>query len=385
VTTFETIGRDEIRYDCRYYTGYKPCGKADTCVGCTVYDPRGFRILIVKLGAMGDVLRTTCLLPALRRAHSPSHTTWITASESRDLLRFNPMIDRLLTVSVEDVLALEVESFDMALNFDKDAEALALVERVRAKERRGFAPHPDAGTLAVYNEASMYALRLGLSDELKFKKNTKTYPEIVFEMAELPYCGEEYVLGVDPEARARVAEWMVQWLRRLSPAPSRIVGLNTGRGGRFATKQWTVEGFASLATTVLDADPSAVCLLLGGEREREFNQAIAERCKHPRLIDSGCDNAMGEFIALIERCDALVSSDSLGMHIAIALKRPVVALFGPTAAQEVDVFGRGRKIVTDFPCAPCYLRVCPYPVSCMQALTPATVFEALESLPKSPE
>jgi heptosyltransferase-2 len=392
LSTFETIGRDEIRYDCRYYTGYKPCGKADTCVGCTEYSPRGTRILLIKLGAMGDVLRTTCLLPGLRKAYSPCHITWITAPESRDLLRFNPMIDCLRTVTLEDVLALDLQEFDLVLNFDKDDEALALAQRVRAKERRGFAPHPNAGTLTVYNDASLYALRLGLSDELKFRKNTKTYPEIVYEMAELPYAGESYVLGIDPEAHERAAARVRHWIRSSAPSspstrsPSSnqgvpwILGLNTGCGGRFATKQWTVEGFVGLARAVLEKDPSALCLLFGGERERDFNAAILQRASHPRLIDTGTQNPLTDFIALVEQCDALVSSDSLGMHIAIAMGKPVVALFGPTAHQEVDLFDRGEKIVTDFPCSPCYLRVCPLEISCMEALKSGTVLQAVRRI-----
>ncbi len=401
MSTFETIGRDEIRYDCRYYTGYKPCGKADTCVGCTEYSPRGTRILLIKLGAMGDVLRTTCLLPGLRKACSPCHITWITAPESRDLLRFNPMIDCLRTVTLEDVLALDLHEFDLVLNFDKDDEALALAQRVRAGQRRGFAPHPDAGTLTVYNDASLYALRLGLSDELKFRKNTRTYPEIVYEMAELPYAGEEYVLGVDPEARERAAIRVEQWKHQTSlpppplvsstqsipstPGAPWILGLNTGCGGRFATKQWTVDGFADLARAVLENNPSALCLLFGGEREREFNAAILQRTGHPRLIETGTDNPLTDFIALVEQCDALVSSDSLGMHISIALGKPVVALFGPTAHQEVDLFGRGEKIVTDFSCSPCYLRVCPLETSCMEALKFDTVLQAVNRIRSAAE
>ncbi|MCX7766040.1 MAG: hypothetical protein N2246_04970, partial [Candidatus Sumerlaeia bacterium] len=51
-----------IKFDCKYYLGYKPCGKSLMCEGCQYYAPMGKRILIIKLGAMGDVLRTTPLL-----------------------------------------------------------------------------------------------------------------------------------------------------------------------------------------------------------------------------------------------------------------------------------------------------------------------------------
>jgi heptosyltransferase-2 len=120
--------------------------------------------------------------------------------------------------------------------------------------------------------------------------------------------------------------------------------------------------------------------LLGGESEREFNERVWELTANHRLLDVGCDNSMEEFFALVDACDAVVSSDSLGMHVAIARRVPTVALFGPTAAQEVDLFGRGEKIVTDFSCSPCYLKKCPLDVSCMQALSAGTVLESVERI-----
>ncbi len=377
--SFRDIRAEEIRYDCRYYTGYKPCGRAETCVECAQFAPRGTRVLIIKLGAMGDVVRTACLLPALRDAFPVCHITWITAPESREILECAPGIDRRLTLRLEDVLALELESFDLLMNFDKDAEALALAARVRAREKRGFAPHPEHGTLGVFNPASLYALRLGLSDELKFRLNQKTYPEIIFEMAELPYAGQPYRLEPLPAAREQARRRFAEWKRAAGdgPAPARVIALNTGCGDRFPTKQWTAEGFAALARLLL-RDESLACLLIGGPKERAFNEAIRQAAPSPRLWDAGHANSLGDFLALLEACDCVVSADSLGMHFAIALARPVAALFGPTSATEVSVFGRGEKIVTDFPCAPCYRAQCPYSPSCMEALDATTVKAAVD-------
>ncbi len=378
MATFRDIELDEIRYDCRFYTGYRPCRKSETCVGCTEYQPGGTRILIIKLGALGDVLRTTSLLPALRRAHGPCTITWMTRRNALALLEHNPLIDRLLALGVEDVLALDAVDFDLAINLDKDAEALGLMRRVNAKQRMGFVPHEPTGALTVANRASLHALRLGLDDELKFRRSDKTYPQIIAEMAEVPYAGEEYTLELDSgaieSARARLdAMCESEGLDR-----KHLLGLNTGTGGAFPTKQWTAEGFAGLARRFLHRHHDALCLLMGGAAERAFNERVLELTASHRLLDGGCDNSMEEFCALVDACDAVVSSDSLGMHVAIARRVPTVALFGPTTAQEVDLFGRGEKIVTEFPCSPCYLKHCPLDVSCMQALDGVTVLDAVE-------
>ena len=96
------------------------------------------------------------------------------------------------------------------------------------------------------------------------------------------------------------------------------------------------------------------------------------------VFDGGNDNSLECFFGLVEKVAVLLSADSLAMHVAIALKRPVVAWFGPTCEQEIDLFGRGEKIVTDFACSPCYLKVCPKPVTCMEAMGSDVVWAATE-------
>lgn len=84
------------RLDCRYFLGDRPCKFKRTCPGCDPYSPMGKRILIVKLAAIGDVLRTTPLLSGLKRAYPQSHITWIVDKEAFPLLQNITLIDRLL-------------------------------------------------------------------------------------------------------------------------------------------------------------------------------------------------------------------------------------------------------------------------------------------------
>jgi len=72
----------------------------------------------------------------------------------------------------------------------------------------------------------------------------------------------------------------------------------------------------------------------------------------------------------------MITGDTLAMHIAIGLKIPVVVLLGPTCHQEIELYGRGSKIVSDFDCSPCYRSSCPQPVSCMDAIPVDAVFNA---------
>ena len=84
-------------------------------------------------------------------------------------------------------------------------------------------------------------------------------------------------------------------------------------------------------------------ILFGGPEEKERNDKIKESVK-TSIIDAGCGNSLMEFASLVNLCSILVTSDSLAMHIGIALKKKVVAFFYPTSKTEIELYGRGIKI-----------------------------------------
>ncbi len=107
-------GSFPVALDCRHYIGDRPCRFARTCEGCPEYSPQGFRILVLKTGALGDVLRTTILLGGIRRAHPHSHITWITAPGALPLVP-SSLVDRIWTLSPQTLFRLHVERFDLVL------------------------------------------------------------------------------------------------------------------------------------------------------------------------------------------------------------------------------------------------------------------------------
>src|SRR5688572_10738267 len=123
--------------DCRHFTGATPCRfhKLDArgCADCTAYETVVRRILIVKLAAAGDVLRTTCVLPAVRAAWPGSQITWVTERSAVPLLEGNPLIDRILPRDIATERLL-VEQFDLVLGLDNDADGGALAALARCRD-----------------------------------------------------------------------------------------------------------------------------------------------------------------------------------------------------------------------------------------------------------
>lgn len=362
-----------LRLDCRHYRGDRPCaaGIQGLCpTPCAPYAPMGHRIIIIKLGALGDVIRTAAILPGLKEAWPISHITWVSRPSGVRALAHHPLLDRLLPFDAETVCHLEHERFDLCLSLDKEPGPTALAMRIDARDRRGIGLSPH-GTPYPLNPECVPYFQLGLDDTLKFRHNEQTYQALIYGAIGLPYAGQRYRLYPSAAERARADGC---W-RALGVGPHEVVvGLNTGAGRVFAHKNWPPEKFVALARPLLAEDGYRVALL-GGPEERELNAALAAAC--PGVLNTGCDFSELEFAALAARCQTIVTGDTMAMHVAIAAGVPCIVLFGPTCAAEIDLFGAGERIVTGLPCAPCYRRHCDKSPHCMDRIAVETVLQAV--------
>ncbi len=357
-----------VRFDCKFYLGDRPCRFRRECDGCERYTPMGTRILVVKLAAAGDVLRTTAILPPLKRKYPESHVTWVTDEAALPFVLGNPHVDRALTFDFETSLTLGAEEFDVVLSLDKEARATALVAAMSAGTKLGFG-HSKWGTTEPLNEGAWYDLELGLSDEKKFRQNELTHAQIICATAELEYGGDPYTLALPDSS----IEYARRFVAGLSPAEP-LVGLNAGAGRVFANKVWTATGYAALSSLVSER-LGGTALVLGGADDRERVDAIIGTAG-AGAVDGGTHDLL-DFAAIVGTLDALVTGDTMALHIAVALGVPVVAIFGPTVPQEIELQGGGRKVASPIECAPCYLRSCDRTPSCMDMVGVEEVFSAL--------
>lgn len=319
------------------------------------------KILIVKLGAMGDVLRTTPLLQAYRRAYPSCQIDWVVEKPNAVVLENNPNIDRLMMWGEESLQYIREEHYDLAINLDKEPEALDSIEAANADVKKGFGWDGARKRETYLNDASRYAVQLGVDDDLKFRTNQKTYQQISYEQVELPYEFDDYQLYLT-EADQEYAD---KHLRDLGFDFNNQVlyGINTGSGHRFAGKRLPEESVAELSA-MFHRQTGQRVLLLGGPDEHERNQRIEKMCPD-FAVNAGTRHSIRQFAGIVKRLGLVVSGDTIAMHIAIAVKTPVLAFFGSTCEPEIELYGRGRTVRTSVECAPCYKRNCPTNEECM--------------------
>jgi len=173
-----------INKDCRYFKGTMPCHfhKVDgrLCEDCLDYDKIDFKILIIKLGALGDVLRTTTILKPLKKLYPNSHITWITKSNAKPLLKNNKLIDRLLYTDSNYLEYLLNEEFDIGICLDVDNLSATILNLTNAKSKYGFICDKFGRVVPVNNLATEWWL-MSLNDELK-KQNRKTYYQHMYQI-----------------------------------------------------------------------------------------------------------------------------------------------------------------------------------------------------------
>ena len=306
-------------------------------------DKKREKVLIVKLGytetleknwstdivSLGDIFRTTAILHLFK----DDYVVWLTTSEGKPLLEDNLMIDRLMTFDLTSVLQLQHEHFDVVVNFEKIPGVCAFTDTISAWRRYGFRFDNHSGNSEAYE--SSFEL-IANAENPALRRNAKTHWfEKLYDVMRQDWRGEGYVLGYSPTTKEEFD-----------------IGFNHMVGRKWPTKAWPDEYWKQLSE-------------------------IASKKYSISWQESPGD--IKGYIDWINKCRVIVTNDSLGLHLAIALKKKIVALFGSTPANEVHLFGLGEKLVPNVNCAniPCINSQCASGINCMEKITPQMVLEAI--------
>jgi ADP-heptose:LPS heptosyltransferase len=350
---------------CKHFTGYKPCFADHDCTtdGCKDYKPIGTRILIINLDAMGDVLMTTAQLPAIKKKYPESTIYWITLRNAVGLLENNNYLDRVMSYDAESLSIIQSLSFDYVMNVDKSLRSCALAMQTNSKNKLGFGIN-DNGKIIPLNKGTEYNYQLGLNDNLKFKINQKTGQEYLAETFDLDYIRNNYVFNFSEEELEFIFEYKIS--SGILP-DDEVIGFNTGCSLLFPNKKMTIEQHVSLIDKFLSYNRFKI-MLLGGPEDKERNDILAEEFKN-KVINTPTSLGVRKGACFESIPQLIITGDSFGMHMAIALKKYVIAWFGLSCWTEIDLYDKGVKLFPDnLFCAPCWNKVCPYNLECIQMI-----------------
>ena len=334
--------------------------------------PSKNEILIIKLDAAGDVLRSTSILPAFKKDNLGISIWWVTENSSKPLLEKNPYIDVLLGIDPALPGLLSATSFGRAFNFDMGRKAAAILQMTNAKVKKGFGLSPEGVVVPLEGKAEEW-FEMGIFDTAK-RANQRTYQSHLFQLGGLTYAGEKPQLVLTEKEKL----WGAGFAKKKALGKfKKIVGFNIGSGGRWPMKRWRLDGFVWLAKQLKKKSPKTGILLYGGPEERELMPAMTRKLKGT-AIPTGTENSLRQFASLVDLCDVMVTGDTLALHVAIALQKRLVAYFGPTSDAEIDLYGSGEKVLPTSPCQCYYQNQCTQKTSCMDNLRETDMLAAVE-------
>lgn len=339
------------------------------------------KILVIKIGSLGDLILISPSLRAIRKEFPAAHLTLLTDQSSREIAAHCPWLDDILYLQKErywsDIFKIRQRlvsrQFDTLIDFQNNRWTHA------------------AGFLSQIPHRYGYARKWGrfcLTDAIR----DRILPPVEHQFQILKQIGihptDDHLEFWITEQDKRNAESLLEQLGIQKPP----VGIHIG--SNWQTKRWRGKHIAEFARRI-QKDEGRKVLLMGSEKEIPFEKEIlrlfatrgcatsdfaAQDGVVPPLSAIG-KTTVRELGALIQRCSFFVSSDSAPLHIAAAVGTPTIALFGPT-----DPFRHlppGKKIAAlsqKVDCGPCYRPYCNHHFVCMEKIDPTLVIEKRNEL-----
>jgi heptosyltransferase-2 len=339
------------------------------------------RIVVRSTNWVGDAVITIPALRQLRRILPNAHITLATRSWASDLFQSADFIDELLISDASGMLSTlgqakewRTREFDLALLLTNSFASALIPALAGVPTRIGYATEHRSFLLtkavplpewrSTRHEAYYY-LNLVETVGKSFVRQVATEPIEPID-GSLEISETTYLL-----ARHRLAENGIHGDRPL-------VALCPGSINSRA-KRWPAERYALLADRIIK-ELGAVCVLIGSPAELDVSLAVKERMTSDPILLTG-KTSLGQLVGLLSQVDLLITNDTGPAHIASALGRPTLAIFGPTNPLTTRPLGASAEILRRPPdCAPCMLRDCPIDHRCMTAIGPDEVFERVNQI-----
>jgi ADP-heptose:LPS heptosyltransferase len=330
------------------------------------------RVLIVLLGAIGDVVRALPLLGRIRRGFPQARIAWAVEPKSAAILEGHPWLDEVIMFDrrrspwsfAPFIRRIRAGRFDLVLDLQRHLKSGIISIASGAPERLGF----SAQNTKEFNH-------------LFSTRRIPPQPEMQLKLLQYQAFGDalglspapiEFGLGATAAEQARAGEL-------LSGAPHPLLGVILGSS--WPSRIYFPNSIAAVIRELAAPNgrgPALFPVLLGGPGDAAIGAEVMRELGGAAALNLAGRTTLRDLIAIFPHCAAAFGPDSGPMHIAAAVGCPVVSLWGSTSPQRSAPWGFAEfAIHGDIPCHPCYLRECPVGRECMHRIAPADVAAAV--------
>ncbi|MDD5259376.1 MAG: glycosyltransferase family 9 protein [bacterium] len=336
------------------------------------------RILLIKLSAMGDTILMIPAIRNLRQAYPKAIIKMIVTKVNREVLADCPYLDGLILLDLEELVKkpwlswnfiklLRKEYFDLAIDFDQWLRISPLLAFLSGAEQRvGFK------TLSQHRDQT-YTKRVVHDPD---KHEVECFLDLL-RVLEVPITDKDPELWVQKSITTKINKKLAD---HGAEKGETMIGLHPGCGSHGFPRQWPEQSYVELIKR-LQEEHQGMIVLTGGSQEEGLVNRIAAKLEVKPILAVGWD--LAETIALVKKLKVLVCGNTGVMHIAAAVKTPVVALHGPTDPRKWGPWGGKHIILTaKSSCSPClYLgfEYACHDYPCMATITVDEVYGAISN------
>lgn len=314
-------------------------------------------ILIVKTSSLGDVIHTFPAVHFLRRLFPDAKIDWLVNTALIPVVRTHPDVDtvipyprkefssfwKFLPTLIDLVETIREKNYDAVIDFQGLIRTSFFVGLSGSARRIGFS-HPREGVSRyAYNEKiDVPAMHAVLRNLELVKRAFESEGELIWPPLRTNEGVEEIISAILPVVSPNI----------------KTVGIVPG--ARWESKKWPRSFFTAVMTAVNAFRPNIRFVVIGGPDEIEDAAALCAETPECTIINAVGKTDTAGLMELIRRCDAVVSSDTGPLHIAVAQNVPVFALFGPNDPEYSGPCGKGHHVYKSaLDCSPCMKRICP--------------------------
>ena len=321
-------------------------------------------ILILKLGSLGDVVHTIPLLNILRREIPDARIDWAIEKRNSSLVENHPSVDKIIVFERESALGAVVSfiklvktirsnKYDMIMDLQGNLKGGIVTLLSGCQKRMGFA----RGSSRVETISTFFTnCKVIEEDSHIIERNIGFAKGIGIDAA-----GISFDIPVDESAKTYIDEF----LKSKNVSNRRIVIIHPGV--TWKTKKWPAENYLRLSETIIKTIPDTVIIVTAGPGEKK----LVEKFHNTDIIVA--DNmTLHQLIAMLDRCVLFISSDTGPLHIASALGKNVIGLYGPTDPARNGPYGENNFVLCR--CSPCWQKKC-RDIRCMKNIRVSEVIE----------
>jgi heptosyltransferase-2 len=235
------------------------------------------------------------------------------------------------------------------------------------------------GKIIPMNKGAHYNYNLGMDDHLKFKVNQRTGQDYLAETFELNYTNDDYTFNFTEDEQKFIEDYKKKAKLKKTDF---VVGFNTGCSNLYPNKKMTVEQHISLINKLLKNKNYKIALF-GGPEDTNRNNKIYSKFRG-KIINTPTEGGVRKGACYESIADVIITGDSFGMHLGIALKKYMIVWFGVSCWSEIELYNRGVKLYQkDLACSPCWKKACPYDLECIKMIDQNRIVKEVDKYYKS--